>query len=367
MLKALKILSLIALVWTMVVASYGAYVRLNDAGLDCPSWPECYDSYLVPDTAEEKAKAAEKHGRIVDEDGAWKEMNHRFIAAALGLLILILLYLNVRLWWHGHRLPLGLPIIIVACVILQGLLGKYTVDYGVYPPVVTAHLIGGMTLMALLTWYNLRVWLYKDELPESVQNEVATAAASKASARKRHQGKTVVTAEVSGFIKLTAVAALVLLSLQIVLGGWTSTNYTAQYCNDFPGCRTGNFWPSSNFTEAFYIQKPSLPASGDWEGGALPADARETIHMTHRAMAAVVVIVMVGLLIVIRVSDSTTRRHRAISLLVFALLLLQITIGVATAISKNEDMFVNLAALHNTGAALLLCSLVWLNFSLRRP
>ena len=52
-------LSFLGALFTLVVISLGAWVRLTDAGLGCPDWPGCYGLLTTPDTADELAKAKE--------------------------------------------------------------------------------------------------------------------------------------------------------------------------------------------------------------------------------------------------------------------------------------------------------------------
>src|SRR6185437_14642008 len=83
-------------------------------------------------------------------------------------------------------------------------------------------------------------------------------------------------------VGLAVVAALAL--VQIILGGWVSTNYAVLACRDFPTCQ-GQWWPDMNFAEGFVVLRP-LGISG--EGGFLPFQALTAIHMAHRIGALVV-------------------------------------------------------------------------------
>jgi cytochrome c oxidase assembly protein subunit 15 len=293
-----------ALAATVVVL--GAWVRLTDAGLGCPDWPGCY-GHLYPQTAHGAGKA-------------WHEMIHRYVATALGIIIVILLAWAVR-----RRKNRGTPLIpatllfIVVC--LQGALGALTVTLLLRPLIVTAHLLGGLTTLGLLWWLSIK--------PER---------RSLSGAERR--------------LRKYAVAACIVLGSQIFLGGWTSTNYAAIACPDFPTCRQ-SWWPAMDFRDAF------IPGRGlgiNYEGGVLAGPARTAIHVTHRLGAVIAgsVLIGVGLLTVTRARSA--RLFRA-GLFVMAAVVLQIAIGIATV---HFGIPLPLATLHNAGAALLVIAMIWL-------
>ena len=66
--------------------------------------------------------------------------------------------------------------------------------------------------------------------------------------------------------------------MQILLGGWISTNYAAVACPDFPTCQR-SFWPQMDFRDAFVLWRG---LGIDYEGGVLDHPARVAIHFTHR-------------------------------------------------------------------------------------
>ena len=86
---------------------------------------------------------------------------------------------------------------------------------------------------------------------------------------------------------VTAVlVALILLGIQIALGGWTSSNYAAVACPDFPKCQN-EWWPETDYKDAFVLWRG---LGVNYEGGVLQHPARVAIHFTHRlgAIAATV-------------------------------------------------------------------------------
>lgn len=200
------ILAACTAVLALTVVMVGAYVRLSNAGLGCPDWPGCYGRAAAPGTPEAVAQAKASYpNRPVEPAKARKEMVHRYLAGTLGLAIVLL----AGIAWRYHRrtgLPVGVPTLLVALVIFQGLLGMWTVTLLVKPAIVTAHLAGGMATLALLWWLVLRL------------GGLCSAPLEPALVRLRPW----------------AWVALVLVSAQILLGGWTSTNYAAVACTASP-------------------------------------------------------------------------------------------------------------------------------------
>ena len=89
------------------------------------------------------------------------------------------------------------------------------------------------------------------------------------------------------------VLAILVLAVQIVLGGWVSTNYAALACIGFPAC-SGQWWPAVDFAEGFRIWRG---IGVDYEGGVLDPAARAAIQMAHRIWALVVVATFAWLLL----------------------------------------------------------------------
>lgn len=318
-----------ALALTLAVVVLGAYVRLSDAGLGCPDWPGCYGRLDVPDEAHQIAQAnvAYPH-RPVEPAKAWKEMVHRYFAGGLGLLILALAVLA----WRNRasvQQPVALPFGLLALVIFQALLGMWTVTWQLKPIVVMSHLLGGLATLSLLAWLVLRQGRY---------------------------GVDVVAAEDRAFRGL-ALLGLVLLLAQIALGGWTSANYAALSCPDFPTCQ-GRWWPPTDFGEAFTLWR-GLGVS--YEGGVLANDARVTIHLMHR-LGALAVFLYLGWLSWRLMATSRSGVVRFAGLAVAALLVGQLSLGIANVLLLLP---LPVAVAHNGGAALLLLALVTLNHLLR--
>ncbi len=347
-------LNLLTLLLCLGVIVFGAYVRLSDAGLGCPDWPGCYGHLTVPSDEQHVAAAnAAFPERPVEAHKGWKEMIHRYLASTLGLLIVALAVLSLRLRQHGvSRL---LPWLLVAMVIFQGMLGMWTVTWQLKPLVVTGHLLGGMTTFAML------LWLYWSTRARATVIE-APAVSERAYRSERHASFALqndLRADDADIgltpprIRRFATVALLLVVLQIFLGGWTSTNYAALACPDFPTCH-GSYWPQTDIPTAYTLWHG---LDINYEYGILDARARVTIHHFHRVGAVVVTLALL-LLAAQLLRRANTRRWRLLGVAVLAALVLQLSIGVSVVLFQLP---LALAAAHNAGAAILLAVLVTLN------
>ncbi len=299
---------------TLVVVVLGAWVRLTDAGLGCPDWPGCYGALTVPEHATDTGKA-------------WREMIHRYAAGILGLLVFAFTVMAFRRRREpGH--PFKLPLAIAAVIVFQALLGMWTVTLLLKPVVVMAHLLGGLTVLAL-------IWL----LLLRSGGHLRTALPAPRGLRK------------------VAAAALVIVAVQIALGGWTSANYAAVSCPDFPTCQT-EWWPDMDFGEGFVVWRG---LGTNYEGGVLDLDARTAIHMTHR-IGAVITFVFVASLALALLVAGRERVLRTLGAVIGGALLLQVSLGIFTVVLGFP---LAIAVAHNAGAALLLLSLVALNHAAR--
>jgi heme a synthase len=299
-----RLLAYAATLLAFTVVVVGAYVRLSDAGLGCPDWPLCY-GHPLPEAASDAAAHAK----------AWKEMGHRYLAGSLGILIGALALVSWRL-----RRSSGLVILLLGLVVFQATLGKWTVTMLLRPAIVTSHLLGGMAILALLLVIALR------------ESEYAPAP----EARR---------------VRFAALASLVVLIAQIALGGWVSANYAALACPDLPGCR-GHAIPEMDFANAFHVVRELGRTSG---GALLGNEALVAIHWTHRVFAVVAACV-IG---VTAWRAHAIRALRIPALAVGTMLAVQFMLGI---LNVAFSLPLGLAAAHNAGAALLLATLVVLNF-----
>jgi len=333
--KIFQRVSLAACALAFIVIVLGAYVRLSDAGLGCPDWPGCFGQITAPDEAKDISRARAQFPHLEVHSGkAWKEMIHRYFASALGLLILLMAFFA----WRNRQdksQQLILPITLVGLVIFQGLLGMWTVTQLLRPTIVTLHLLTGLLTLSLLFWVFIKhskPWF--DKLHTNHFQSIKSA----------------------NFIKPLAKISVVVLALQIFLGGWTSTNYVALYCPDFPTCQ-GSWLPETNFSEAFvFFRDPSV----NYEGGTLSLEAGVTVHFLHRVGAVITAIVLslLAALILLKSHNSVLRK---LSALMLVLLLTQVSLGIANVVLVLP---IPIAVSHNAVAAALLLTLVLLNYSL---
>ena len=326
-------LALAGLLLCFVVVVLGAYVRLTAAGLGCPDWPGCY-GHLSPVGAQQSTTAQTAFpSRPLDVGKAWREMIHRYAASTLGLIIVALAALAVAMRrLTPIRVPLAL--VLLATVLVQGMLGMLTVTWQLKPLIVTGHLLFGLTTLSLLWWW----WLSLADQPR-----VATAPAT---APARGQGIGSRDAPVRALV----VVALVALGLQIALGGWTSSNYAAISCPDFPTCQ-GQWWPPSDYHSAFVLWRG---LDINYEGGILAGPARIAIHLTHRLGAlGVTLLLLTAAFTVLARRPRPAARVAAVAVLLA--LGLQLTLGISMVI---RGFPLGLATAHTAGAALLLLSVI---------
>lgn len=361
--KLLAGLALLAAVFAFGVVMFGAFVRLSNAGLSCPDWPTCYGQVTWPEHAHEVARAdAAFPDRPYESHKAWREQVHRFLAGTLGVLVLILALraswraswerwaviagaifaaLGVGLYIRGEHalsawlsiLAIGLPllaawhlprpgawrisVLALAVIVFQAMLGMWTVTLLLKPIVVMGHLLGGITTFALLGYAALRY-------------------AGVGAAGTQWRG-----------LRRLVVLGIVLLALQIALGGWTSSNYAALACGtDFPTC-LGQWAPPTDFHQGFVLWRG---IGVNYEGGVLDMAARSAIQITHR-IGALVVFLYLGFL-AHRLARAGLRRY---GLAVAALLIAQVLLGIS---NVHFGLPLPVATAHNGVAAALLFSLL---------
>jgi|TARA_X000000950_G_scaffold98364_1_gene124392 cytochrome c oxidase assembly protein subunit 15 len=316
----IKNLSFFGICLAFVVIALGAWTRLVDAGLGCPDWPGCYGFVVFPTNEAEIALAEARYPTFpYDINKAIPEVVHRYFAAALGFLAIIMVYYsfkqnenrNIRRWTIGL-------LIFICC---QGLFGYLTVSLLLLPIIVTAHLFGGFTTLTLFFLIFLMSgkfdFLEKMAIPK---------------------------------LKTIAGIALVVLLFQIFLGVWTSTNYASLACADFPTCQ-GSYMPEMDFKNGFNLNQEVGP---NYLYGLLDNPSRVAIHYSHRVSAILVTIVFLILISKLWFSNAAP-----LASTIGILLLTQISLGIINVVYVLP-LYVAIA--HNLVAALLLLTIFTVNY-----
>ncbi|MES5813392.1 COX15/CtaA family protein [Pseudoxanthomonas sp. Soil82] len=373
----------LAVLLTACVVVFGAFVRLSDAGLSCPDWPTCYGRATWPSAPQDAAAHAASEIRPFETHKAWREQVHRHLAASLGVLVLVLALLAARRRRFGVAQVVGASLLVAAAIpaymqghiglafalagageavlllaalrwsnidlaraaaltlaviVFQALLGKWTVTLLLKPIIVMGHLLGGLATFSLLLWMAWRA----TGLPIRL-----------ADAR---------------WLRRWVIAGIVLLGVQIALGGWTSANYAALACGgggwttaqhhylDFPRC-VGQWWPPADFHEGFVLWRG---VGVDYEGGVLDGASRIAIQMAHRMMAVVVAVYLLWLALRLYRLPGMRGWATALGLLVVA----QVSLGI---LNVKLALPLSVAVLHNAGALALLFVLVTLLARLKEP
>ena len=322
-----KRLTFYATLLALIVVSFGAYTRLTDSGLGCPDWPGCYGTLSVPESIDQIEKAQAVYpDSPVEIEKAWIEMIHRYIAGILGIMILVIAFMSIRLR-EQINYSLKWPFFLLGLVIFQAALGMWTVTLLLKPAVVTSHLLGGMTVLGILTFLMHRN--YGTHRENFVSN--------------KYERK---------IIRFS----LVLLFIQIALGGWTSTNYAALACTDYPTCH-GSLIPEMDFYNAFTIFRELGVTS---IGEPLSLEALHAIQWVHRIGAIVLLVYLLFVAYILKVNQGFNMWRNVLILVISV----QFIIGIANLLLHLPIV---LATLHNLGAALLVVILVGINSRITKP
>lgn len=308
----MNLLAKICLLLVIVLVSLSAYLRLAHSGIGCADWPACYGNIGVAKAVTQPVDTADAYQQLVKESNepmAWATPLHRLVASVLGLLVVFLAALSLRN--KRQRLSilavLGLTVYLAVLGIRSGSLHD--------PAVVMGNLVGGFCMLGLLGWVVF-------------------------SAGEQQEGDL--------RVRWLTLAAICVLAMQILLGGFTSANFAATSCRTLPDCH-GSWWPGSSLARAMDISRHhEVTNSGQAVGG----EERLAIHKAHR-LGAVLTIVMV--LSAALAAFLAGGRLRVIALVIAVLLIAEFTIGVSSVLSGIP---IGLAVAHNWFAALLLLALL---------
>ncbi|MDJ0787191.1 MAG: COX15/CtaA family protein [Myxococcota bacterium] len=257
----------------------GALVRAHGAGLACPDWPLCFGQ-VIP---------------TFDLKVAF-EWGHRAAAGSISLIFLGLAIWILRTpeWVARARTP-----VLVASVLLvtQILLGALTVWELLARWTVTSHLIVGNSFNASVLWLALQL---RDEARPPLRAAIGTG------------------------LRVWVGVCVIVLFLQMVLGGLVSSGFAGLVCPDWPTCIEGRYYPT-------------------WQGPI-------GIHLAHRTNGYL----LVGVLIAAAVFTRHAPRLFWLSLLAAGLVVLQAIVGIANVLLEIP---VEVTGLHSALAAALVLNL----------
>ncbi len=325
-------MALMAAGLAFVAVMFNAYARLSEAGLGCPDWPGCYGLLFAPATAQDLHQEPDpERQKLLEKKHAAQETLQRFVSVGLSFLLIRLAVLGWQLKRRRRRQQIWIPLVTLVTTIGLGAAVSFNFEYRYKPLVLMIQLMGGMVTLALLWWIVLR----EQRFFRSVQTVVARA------------------------LRPRVLFAITLVSLQIVLGGWSMVNYAGLACPDFPVCQ-GSWWPPMDFLDAFTTWGD---IGIDYEGRLLALPAATAIHVAHR-VGALMVLFYVGWLAlhVLRVgNEQNVCRYGMLLLLMF---LAQMALGIVEVVAHLP---LAVAVGHSAFAALLLLTLVTLYHVLRPP
>ena len=303
------VMATLALAFCAVVLS--AYARLADAGLGCADWPACYAENALKERQAPRADAPRGHT-------SWQWKLHSQVVQLLGLLAVAICGLAWKKRGELRQSPL-LPTLLLGLLVFMAVFGILAFSYLTRPIIVSVHLAGGVTMLILLAWIALR--------------QMAQPATVDPGAAQKWRG--------------LAWLGIALLLVQIMLGGWMSSNFAALACTGFPLCQ-GTLLPSMDFSYSL-------------EGSGLPLSAERltAIHWMHR-LGALITIAYLGWL---SFGAMAVRGLRNIGKAILLLVALQFALGIANVLLGLPLL---VAVLHNAVAMLLLIALVALSFRLRK-
>jgi len=249
---------------------------------------------------------------------------HRYIASTLGLFIVVIFIMAVRRG-KTRATSLFIPAAIFAITVFLSLLGYYTPSRS-NPLITMGNLLGGMALLGLLWWL-----------------------------MQREAQSTEIPADTSGLRPL-ALLALVLVVLQIVLGGWSSANYASASCPGLVNCE-GDVLTTKNLEDAF---DPMRNVTLDQDGKVIRPDSLALLSMTHRLFALITAAYLAWL--VRKARPRPELRGTVFALSLFSIS--QLAVGLGTVWFQVPLL---LLTLHNCLAAGLLLSSVNLLHRLAPP
>ena len=308
----MKRLAVAGLILVILLVLLSAYLRLDQSGIGCLPWPECYGNIGL---AADEPNLQGAYDRLVEQARqpmSWARPMHRLVASTLGLLALGIAAVSIRT--RKHR---AVSLSILALTVFLAWLGIYS--EGLHnPAVVMGNLSGGFAMIGL---FGLLVFQETDS--------------------GEHKPRRLIN------------AAIVMLCFQILLGGLTSANFAANACQTIPHCN-GMWIPGTEVVAAFDLIRPVVV---DEQGFVVGGNERYAIHQLHRLGA------LLTMGFVLTAGIGAIRRNPAtatIGILVCIVVALEVLVGLAAVVT---DLPINIALAHNWLAGLLLLALLRLRVS----
>jgi len=313
-------ITLFSVVLALIVIVSGSYVRLSGAQLSCPDWPGCYGQVIVSDSIDFKEQAGLIFpDQVPDIANAVKEMSHRYLEAALGLLFVFLALFSWReKAYRTAALTITLSLLFLAG--MQAIFEVWVIKLHAMPIVVTGYVLSGMVILWLLFWLYLR--------SESGMSSSCTRAV------------------------IFCRSAMLILFLQIVLGVWVSANHAALACTGFPLCN-GQWWPVADYQNALNL------LAGLYTGytGDTAFELQVAINWLHR-LGALVCFIVLSLLMLNTMLVNAPKPLRKAGLCLSLLLFIEIVSGIA----GTKLNMPSIALVHDAVAALLMLPLIAISF-----
>jgi fused signal recognition particle receptor len=297
--KMFRKITLFGVVLALIVIVLGSYVRLSGA---------------------EPALSHQGFIKVLQEGG------HVYLAAALGLLVLLLGLFS----WSQQQCRLAAmttSCMLLVLVVLQATLGFWAKALDMMPIVITTRVLLGMITFWLLFWLYLRV--------------------NPAIAVKRQMRP--------GLANFARFAILILL-VQIISGVWVSSNHAALACTGFPQCN-GQWLPKADFQNALNLFNGLLTGYT----GVISFDAQVAANWLHR-VGALISFVLLSLLMFMATATNSLKPVRTAGLWLGVLLFVQIGLGI---IGVKLGMPLWAAVAHYAVAALLMLPLLAISFYCR--
>lgn len=318
-------MALAAAFFSLVAVAFSAYVRLSDADIGCPDGPACGAAPITPAATQAALSARNMKPR------KWTDMVARYIAGALGLLLIRLAVLGWQLRRRSGQQAV-IPVVTLFLVFALTGVGVFTYDLENKPVVMMIQYLGGLLVLALLWWIVLR----EQRLFRSVASTPLVRA-----------------------LRRRSLVALALVLLAITLGAWSMTNYAGPACPDFPTCQ-GEYYPGVDYFSGLV----------SWAEVGLAFDRTEldlssaaAIHIAHRASALIALLYLGWLslrLLRVGMQENVCRYG--------LLLLVMLSFATALGIIEAVGNLPLIAAVgHSVAAAILLLTLVTLYHVLRAP